>query len=72
MRGLDCGQESCKLFHDEIINCKTILWNGPPGIFEFEENFSKGTKSMLTSMMEVTEKGTTTIIGGGGKHVFLS
>jgi phosphoglycerate kinase len=66
MKGLDCGQESSQLFHDEILRSRTILWNGPPGVFELEEHFSKGTKTMLASMIEATEKGATTIIGGGG------
>lgn len=65
MMGLDCGQSSNQLFHDEIIHSKTILWNGPPGVFEFEK-FEKGTRAMLASIMEATEKGATTIIGGGG------
>lgn len=66
MMGLDCGQKSCQLFHDEILNCKTVFWNGSPGVFEFEDNFSMGTKAILNSIIEVTEKGATSIIGGGG------
>lgn len=66
MMGLDCGQKSCQLFHDEILNCKTVFWNGSPGVFEFEEHFSMGTRSILNSIIEATEKGATSIIGGGG------
>ncbi|KAI7890079.1 3-phosphoglycerate kinase [Mucor mucedo] len=65
MMGLDCGQKSCQLFHDEILNCKTVFWNGSPGVFEFEDNFSKGTKAILNSIIQATEKGATSIIGGG-------
>lgn len=64
MMGLDCGQSSNELFHDEIIHSKTILWNGPPGVFELEK-FEKGARAMLASIIEATEKGATTIIAGG-------
>lgn len=68
MTGLDCGQSSNQLFHDEIVKSKTILWNGPPGVFEFEK-FEKGTRSMLSSIIEATQKGATTIVGGGGNII---
>lgn len=62
--GLDCGKESRRVFHDEILQSKTILWNGPPGVFEFS-NFAGGTHSVLESVIEATKKGAITIVGGG-------
>jgi len=62
--GLDCGKESSELFSSVILKAKTILWNGPPGVFEFEI-FSNSTKLMLESVKEATMKGAVSIIGGG-------
>lgn len=62
--GLDCGPKSNDLFREPILRAKTIVWNGPLGVFEFD-NFARGTRVMMDSVVEVTEKGTTTIIGGG-------
>ena len=62
--GLDAGSETIKLFHDIVLQCKTILWNGPLGVFEME-NFSRGTFSIARSLAEETGKGAITIIGGG-------
>ncbi|GAB6030137.1 phosphoglycerate kinase [Chamberlinius hualienensis] len=62
--GLDVGPKSSLQFAEVIGNAKTIVWNGPPGVFEFED-FSKGTKGMMDAVVAVTESGATTIIGGG-------
>ncbi|KAI8099193.1 phosphoglycerate kinase 1 [Halteromyces radiatus] len=62
--GLDCGKESNKIFTDEILSAKTILWNGPTGVFEFDK-FSVGTKEALKAVIEATKNGATSIIGGG-------
>jgi len=62
--GLDVGEESIKLFKEAISRAKTILWNGPAGVFEFE-SFEKGTKELMNAVVEATSKGATTIIGGG-------
>ncbi|KAI8968236.1 3-phosphoglycerate kinase [Mycotypha africana] len=62
--GLDCGEKSSKNFKEEILNSKTIVWNGPSGVFEFDA-FANGTKAVLAAVIEATEKGATTIIGGG-------
>ncbi|KAI8874290.1 phosphoglycerate kinase [Ramicandelaber brevisporus] len=62
--GLDVGPNSNKAFHEAIVNAKTILWNGPAGVFEFD-SFAKGTKSMLDAVVEATNGGATTIVGGG-------
>ncbi|XP_067683187.1 probable phosphoglycerate kinase [Haliotis asinina] len=62
--GLDVGKESSKNFLEVISRAKTIVWNGPPGVFEFP-NFAEGTKSMMDAVVNATESGATTIIGGG-------
>lgn len=62
--GLDCGEQSNKLFREEILNSKTIVWNGPSGVFEFDA-FANGTKSVLAAVIDATNAGSTTIIGGG-------
>jgi phosphoglycerate kinase len=62
--GLDCGPKSIKLFQDTINESKTILWNGPPGVFEFDA-FAKGTKETLDCVVEACANGKIVIIGGG-------
>lgn len=62
--GLDCGEESMKLFKDPLQRAKIVLWNGPCGVFEWD-NFAKGTKTMMDMVVEATERGAITIIGGG-------
>ncbi|XP_056394255.1 phosphoglycerate kinase 1 [Hyla sarda] len=62
--GLDCGPESIKLFVEAVGRAKQIVWNGPVGVFEWD-NFAKGTKAVMDKVVEVTGKGTITIIGGG-------
>ncbi|CAL9735546.1 hypothetical protein MOSE0_H08570 [Monosporozyma servazzii] len=63
-QGLDNGPESRKLFAATIAKAKTIVWNGPPGVFEFAK-FAEGTKAMLDEVVKSSEAGNTTIIGGG-------
>ena len=62
--GLDCGPESIKLNDEAIMASKTIIWNGPMGVFEMA-SFEKGTKSMMDTMVKATEAGVVTVIGGG-------
>jgi len=62
--GLDNGPESTKLIQKELADCKTIIWNGPMGVFEFDK-FAKGTFDIAQTLAELTGKGATTIIGGG-------
>ncbi|RZF41565.1 hypothetical protein LSTR_LSTR000279 [Laodelphax striatellus] len=62
--GLDIGPKTCDLFKHPISRAKIIVWNGPPGVFEFE-NFANGTKALMDAVVEATGNGTTTIIGGG-------
>jgi len=61
MMGLDSGQETIKIFSEEIKNARTVVWNGPMGVFEME-NFKKGTEAIAKAMAE--SKGVT-IVGGG-------
>jgi phosphoglycerate kinase len=62
--GLDCGDKSIKLYLDAIHEAKTILWNGPAGVFEFDA-FAKGTKATLDAAVEAAQNGKIVIIGGG-------
>lgn len=62
--GMDCGPESMALFRETVLASKTVVWNGPAGVFEFD-NFSAGTKSLLEAVAELTQNGGKGIIGGG-------
>lgn len=63
--GLDIGPESVKLFVEVVANSKTILWNGPMGVFEFE-NFATGTNAIAKAVVKATEEnGAFSLIGGG-------
>lgn len=62
--GLDIGEESVKSFSDIIENAKTVVWNGPMGVFECADT-AKGTFAIADAMVKATEKGAITIIGGG-------
>ncbi len=62
--GLDIGEKSVKIFSEEILNSKTIVWNGPMGVFEMS-NFAKGTFAIAEKLVQATEKGAITIVGGG-------
>lgn len=64
LEGLDNGEKSRKLFADAVAKAKTIVWNGPPGVFEFDK-FATGTKSLLDAAVASAEAGNTVIIGGG-------
>ena len=61
-QGLDCGPETIKLFAKELEGAKTVVWNGPAGVFEVEK-FAVGTKAICETLANLT--GATTIIGGG-------
>lgn len=63
-RGLDIGAESVKLFTEALKKAKTVVWNGPMGVFEME-NFAAGTIAVAQALAKVTRNGTTTIVGGG-------
>lgn len=62
--GLDCGEESIKLYKQAIDDAQTILWNGPPGVFEFEK-FANGTRKTMDAAVAAAQSGKIVIIGGG-------
>jgi phosphoglycerate kinase len=62
--GLDIGPETEKIFAEVIKNSKTILWNGPTGVFEFE-NFTSGSRSVANAIVEATKNGAFSLVGGG-------
>ena len=62
--GMDAGPETRKLFADAIKGAKTILWNGPAGVFEFD-NFAGGSKAIADAIAEATKEGAFSLIGGG-------
>ncbi|WP_405294468.1 phosphoglycerate kinase [Algibacter sp. Ld11] len=62
--GVDAGPKSRKQFHDVVMQCKTILWNGPLGVFEME-SFAAGTIELGNSIAEATKKGAFSLVGGG-------
>lgn len=62
--GMDCGPKSMALFRETVLASATVIWNGPAGVFEFD-NFSKGTKALLEAVAETTAAGNAGIIGGG-------
>jgi len=62
--GLDIGPKTIASIQEGLADCKTVIWNGPMGVFEFPA-FAKGTNSIATTLAELTGKGCITIIGGG-------
>ena len=62
--GMDAGPETRKAFADAIKDAKTILWNGPAGVFEFEK-FTDGSRAIAEAIAEATSKGAFSLIGGG-------
>ena len=62
--GLDIGPESNVQFASVVERARTVIWNGPMGVFEFD-NFANGTKAVMDAVVNVTKLGATTIIGGG-------
>lgn len=68
--GMDVGPETNKLFSDVIKNSKTILWNGPLGVFEME-NFAKGTIALGDAIAEATKNGAFSLVGGGDSVAFV-
>ena len=68
--GLDVGSESQKINNDVIMSSKTILWNGPLGVFEMS-NFAEGTKALGDSIAEATKSGAFSLVGGGDSVAFV-
>jgi phosphoglycerate kinase len=62
--GLDAGPKSIALYREAILRSKTIVWNGPSGVFEFEK-FAASTRAMADAIAEATALGATTVVGGG-------
>jgi phosphoglycerate kinase len=62
--GLDVGEKTLELYRKAILTAKTILWNGPPGVYELDP-FANGTKKTLEAAVEATQAGCLVIIGGG-------
>lgn len=62
--GLDIGPQSIESLKSALSDCKTVVWNGPMGVFEFEK-FAAGTLGIAQCLASLTESGCTTIIGGG-------
>merc|ERR1740127_397828 len=62
--GLDCGPKSCEMNAAAVKESKTILWNGPMGVFEMSK-FEAGTKKLMDAVVEATSAGVVTVIGGG-------
>ena len=63
-QGLDSGPKSIEIFNNAIMSAKTILWNGPVGVFELE-SFSKGTAAIGSSIAKSTKRGAFSLVGGG-------
>ncbi|MCU0524055.1 MAG: phosphoglycerate kinase [Elainella sp. Prado103] len=62
--GLDIGSDSVQVFQAALADCKTVIWNGPMGVFEFDK-FAQGTEAIARTLADLTKTGTITIIGGG-------
>lgn len=69
--GLDIGPQATEVFSKVVTGSKTILWNGPMGVFEME-NFAKGTKKIAEAVVNATEKGAFSLIGGGDSAAAVS
>ncbi|NTV47019.1 MAG: phosphoglycerate kinase, partial [Chlorobiales bacterium] len=62
--GLDIGPETIDAYRSEVLSAKTVIWNGPMGVFEIEK-FAKGTMEVAKALAEATNNGAITVIGGG-------
>lgn len=69
-QGLDAGPKSREIFNDVLLNSKTILWNGPIGVFEMS-NFATGTIALGDSIAEATKLGAFSLVGGGDSVAFV-
>src|SRR5437016_5698436 len=64
MDGFDIGPKTRRIYADEIARAKTVVWNGPMGVFE-KKPFAEGTRAVAQAVADATTKGAVTIIGGG-------
>ena len=69
--GMDIGPKSISLFTNEIMKAKTIVWNGPMGVFEMDK-FAKGTNEIAIALANATYKGAISVIGGGDSAAAVS
>jgi 3-phosphoglycerate kinase len=69
--GMDIGPKTIKAFRDEILLSKTIVWNGPMGVFEME-NFAMGTMEIAEALAKATKEGAVTVVGGGDSAAAIS
>jgi phosphoglycerate kinase len=70
-KGLDIGPKTVELFKEKLEDAKTVVWNGPMGVFEIDK-FSKGTKEIAQQLARITERGAVTIVGGGDSVAALA
>jgi phosphoglycerate kinase len=68
--GLDVGKKTQEINHEVIMNSKTILWNGPLGVFEMS-NFAVGTQALGDSIADATKQGAFSLVGGGDSVAFV-
>ncbi|MEX0748356.1 MAG: phosphoglycerate kinase [Rhodothermales bacterium] len=64
LMGLDIGPETAARYRDTIVKARTVVWNGPMGVFEMP-NFAQGTLAVAQALADATEKGALTVVGGG-------
>lgn len=69
--GMDIGSKTISTFKQEILKAKTIVWNGPMGVFEMD-NFAKGTLEIAKALAEATRNGAVTVVGGGDSAAAIS
>jgi phosphoglycerate kinase len=69
-QGMDAGTKTREINHDVLMNSRTILWNGPVGVFEMS-NFAGGTKALGDSIYEATKLGAFSLVGGGDSVAFV-
>ncbi len=69
--GLDIGPETIRAYRETLLGAKTIVWNGPMGVFEMP-NYSKGTFAVAEALAEATDKGAMTVVGGGDSVAAIS
>ena len=62
--GLDIGPDSIRLFQEALVTCKTVIWNGPMGVFE-NDAYSNGTRSIAENLSNIAKNGVSVIAGGG-------
>jgi len=70
-KGLDIGAETAKMFASKVKQARTVLWNGPMGVFEMDK-FSQGTEIVARALAEATENGAVTVVGGGDSAAAVS